>query len=155
MWSRNLLGWLLLLPSAVLLLGLLAYPLGLGVWLGFTDAKIGSAGEWVGFENFSYLITDEVVQLALFNTLFYTTVASALKFGSSPSFMNWSVSFGSWPSSPTTINRLIEALGFFGSMISRHSARNGQARTVAKTASTVVTSTNAEDMSAKPAPGPM
>ncbi|HEU4582309.1 MAG TPA: sugar ABC transporter permease [Polyangiaceae bacterium] len=81
MWSRNLLGWLLLLPSAVLLLGLLAYPLGLGVWLGFTDAKIGSAGEWVGFENFSYLITDEVVQLALFNTLFYTTVASALKFG--------------------------------------------------------------------------
>src|SRR5215471_17010947 len=81
MWSRNLLGWLLLLPSAVLLLGLLAYPLGLGVWLGFTDAKIGNPGEWVGFENFSYLISDEVVRLALFNTLFYTIVASALKFG--------------------------------------------------------------------------
>ena len=78
---RHTLGWLLLLPSAVLLLGLLAYPLGLGVWLGFTDAKIGSPGEWVGFENFSYLITDEVVQLALFNTLFYTIVASAAKFG--------------------------------------------------------------------------
>lgn len=78
---RHTLGWLLLLPSAVLLLGLLAYPLGLGVWLGFTDAKIGNPGEWVGFENFSYLITDEVVQLALFNTLFYTIVASALKFG--------------------------------------------------------------------------
>jgi multiple sugar transport system permease protein len=79
--SRHTLGWLLLLPSGVLLLGLLAYPLGLGVWLGFTDAKIGNPGEWVGFENFSYLITDEVVQLALFNTLFYTIVASALKFG--------------------------------------------------------------------------
>jgi len=81
MLSRHTLGWLLLLPSAVLLLGLLAYPLGLGVWLGFTDAKIGNPGEWVGFENFAYLVTDEVVQLALFNTLFYTIVASALKFG--------------------------------------------------------------------------
>jgi len=79
--SRQALGWVLLLPSAILLLGLLAYPLGLGVWLGFTDAKIGTAGEWVGLENFAYLLTDEVVQLAVFNTLFYTLLASALKFG--------------------------------------------------------------------------
>jgi len=78
---RQALGWVLLLPSAILLLGLLAYPLGLGVWLGFTDAKIGSAGEWVGLENFAYLLTDDVVQLAVFNTLFYTLLASALKFG--------------------------------------------------------------------------
>jgi multiple sugar transport system permease protein len=81
MWSRHALGWLLLLPAATLLIGLLAYPLGLGVWLGFTDAKIGSSGEWIGLENFSYLISDSVVLLALFNTLFYTLVASALKFG--------------------------------------------------------------------------
>jgi len=79
--SRQAFGWVLLIPSALLLLGLLAYPLGLGVWLGFTDAKIGSAGEWVGLENFAYLLTDDVVQLAVFNTLFYTLLASALKFG--------------------------------------------------------------------------
>ena len=35
--------------------------------------KIGNPGEWVGFENFAYLVTDEVVQLALFNTLFVGT----------------------------------------------------------------------------------
>jgi multiple sugar transport system permease protein len=81
MLSRNVLGWLMLLPSALLLLGLLAYPLALGVWLGFTDAKIGRPGEWVGLENFEYLITDSVVLLALFNTLFYTLLASTLKFG--------------------------------------------------------------------------
>lgn len=81
MWNRHALGWLLLLPSATLLLGLLAYPLGLGIWLGFTDAKIGSPGQWVGLENFEYLVTDSVVLLALFNTLFYTFVASTLKFG--------------------------------------------------------------------------
>ena len=64
MWSRHTLGWVLLLPSATLLLGLLAYPLGLGVWLGFTDAKIGRPGEWIGLENFEYLITDEAPPLS-------------------------------------------------------------------------------------------
>ena len=79
--SRNALGWAFMLPAAVLLLLFLTYPLGLGTWLGFTDAKIGRAGEWIGLENFSFLITDSVTQLALFNTLFYTIVASILKFG--------------------------------------------------------------------------
>ena len=79
--SRNALGWAFMLPAAVLLLLFLTYPLGLGTWLGFTDAKIGRPGEWIGLENFSFLITDSVTQLALFNTLFYTIVASILKFG--------------------------------------------------------------------------
>ncbi len=78
--SRNALGWAFMLPAAVLLLLFLTYPLGLGTWLGFTDAKVGRAGEWVGLENFSYLVTDSVAQLALFNTLFYTVVASVFKF---------------------------------------------------------------------------
>ena len=78
--SRNAMGWAFMLPAAVLLLLFLTYPLGLGTWLGFTDAKIGRAGEWVGLENFSFLVTDSVTQLALFNTLFYTVVASILKF---------------------------------------------------------------------------
>ncbi|MDP1899912.1 MAG: sugar ABC transporter permease [Rubrivivax sp.] len=78
--SRNALGYVFMLPAAVLLIGLLAYPLGLGTWLGFTDAKIGRPGQWVGLENFAYLVTDSVTQLALFNTLFYTVVASTLKF---------------------------------------------------------------------------
>ena len=79
--NRNALGWAFMLPATVLLLLFLTYPLGLGTWLGFTDAKIGRAGEWIALENFSFLITDSVTQLALFNTLFYTTVASVLKFG--------------------------------------------------------------------------
>ena len=78
--SRNALGWAFMLPAAVLLLLFLTYPLGLGTWLGFTDAKVGRDGVWIGFENFAYLITDSVAQLALFNTLFYTVVASIFKF---------------------------------------------------------------------------
>jgi multiple sugar transport system permease protein len=79
--SRNALGLLFLLPAAVLLLLFLTYPLGLGVWLGFTDTKIGRGGEWVGWSNYVYLWGDSVTRLALFNTLFYTVVASVIKFG--------------------------------------------------------------------------
>ena len=78
--NRNALGWAFMLPATVLLVLFLTYPLGLGTWLGFTDAKIGRAGEFIGFENFQFLVGDEVTRLALFNTLFYTIVASILKF---------------------------------------------------------------------------
>ncbi len=78
--NRNVLGLLFMLPAATLLLLFLTYPLGLGTWLGFTDTKIGRAGEWVGLENYQFLWGDSVTRLALFNTLFYTVVASILKF---------------------------------------------------------------------------
>jgi multiple sugar transport system permease protein len=78
--SRNGLGFVFMLPAAVLLLLFLTYPLGLGVWLGFTDTKIGRAGVWVGLENYIYLWGDAVTRLALFNTLFYTFIASVAKF---------------------------------------------------------------------------
>ena len=78
--SRNALGALFMLPAALLLLIFLTYPLGLGVWLGFTDAKIGRAGTFVGLENYVFLWGDDVTRLALFNTLFYTIVASVFKF---------------------------------------------------------------------------
>jgi ABC-type sugar transport systems, permease components len=78
--SRNLLGLAFMLPAAVLLLLFLTYPLGLGVWLGFTDTKIGRAGEWIGLGNYVYLWGDSVTRLVLFNTIFYTAVASVIKF---------------------------------------------------------------------------
>src|SRR5215471_9493793 len=79
--SRNALGLVLLAPAAALLLIFLTYPLGLGTYLGFTDTKIGRPGAWVGLENFEFLWGDEVTRLALFNTIFYTAVASVIKFG--------------------------------------------------------------------------
>src|SRR5881392_2488080 len=79
--SRNFLGLAFLMPAAVLLLLFLTYPLGLGVWLGFTDTKIGRGGQWIGLENYQFLWGDSVTRLALFNTLFYTVVASVIKFG--------------------------------------------------------------------------
>ena len=78
--SRNGLGLLFMLPATLLLVVFLTYPLGLGIWLGFTDTKIGREGMFVGLENYEFLWDDAVTRLALFNTLFYTFVASVLKF---------------------------------------------------------------------------
>jgi len=78
--NRNVLGLLFMLPAAALLIVFLTYPLGLGTWLGFTDAKIGRPGQWIGIENFEFLAGDSVARLSLFNTFFYTVVASVAKF---------------------------------------------------------------------------
>jgi len=78
--SRNGLGLVFMAPATILLVLFLTYPLGLGVWLGFTDTKIGRGGEFIGLENYEFLWEDSVTRLALFNTLFYTFIASVLKF---------------------------------------------------------------------------
>ncbi len=79
--NRTTLGLIFMVPAALLLVVFLTYPLGLGTWLGFTDAKIGRPGIWIGAENFVYLWGDAVMRLAVFNTIFYTVVASVIKFG--------------------------------------------------------------------------
>ena len=74
------LGILFMLPAAVILLLFLTYPLGLGVWLGLTDTKIGRGGEFIGLENYRSLFNDSVFWLSVRTTIFYTAVASFFKF---------------------------------------------------------------------------
>ncbi len=78
--SRNVLGVAFLVPAAALLLTLLTYPLGLGAWLGLTDATIGRPGRFVGLANYASLVRDRVFWLAVWNTFLYTVAASAAKF---------------------------------------------------------------------------
>ncbi|HLW93634.1 MAG TPA: sugar ABC transporter permease [Roseiarcus sp.] len=80
MENRNVLGLLFMAPAATILLVFLAYPLGLGFWLGLTDTLIGQPGRFVGLANFISLAHDRVFQLVIFNTTLYTVVASAFKF---------------------------------------------------------------------------
>jgi multiple sugar transport system permease protein len=79
--GRELLGVSFMLPAAVILLVFLAYPLGLGFWLGVTDTKIGESGRFIGLGNFRSLLHDPVFWLSVFNTTLYTVVASVAKFG--------------------------------------------------------------------------
>ena len=78
--NKNFLAFWFMLPAMAFLIFFLAYPLGLGIWLSFTDTKIGQVGEFVGTENYEWLWGDDVFWLSVFNTLLYTTIASAIKF---------------------------------------------------------------------------
>ena len=78
--NRQFLSLLFMLPAATILLMFLAYPLGLGVWLGMTDTTIGRRGVYIGFENYRWLFDDPVFWLSVYNTFVYTVVASIFKF---------------------------------------------------------------------------
>ena len=78
---KPFLAALCLFPALALLIVFLTYPLGLGIWLAFTDTRIGRAGVWVGLENFESLWNDRIFWLSVTNTLFYTGAATVGKFG--------------------------------------------------------------------------
>ena len=77
---RDWLGFWYMLPAMAFLVLFLAWPLGLGIWLSLTDAKVGRAGEFIGLENFEWIAGDDVFWMSIFNTLLYTGVASVFKF---------------------------------------------------------------------------
>ena len=69
-----------LIPALGLLIVFMAYPLGLGIWLAFTDTQIGGEGEFVGLDNFVSLAHDQIFWRTVFQTIFFTFVATAGKF---------------------------------------------------------------------------
>jgi multiple sugar transport system permease protein len=78
--NRRVLVFLFMLPAAGLLLVFLSYPLGLGVWLAFTDTTIGRDGVFIGLWNYESLFADRVFWLSVTNTILYTVVATIGKF---------------------------------------------------------------------------
>ncbi|MGF1650914.1 MAG: carbohydrate ABC transporter permease [Hyphomicrobiaceae bacterium] len=78
--NRNWLGFWFMLPAMAFLLLFLAYPLVLGIWLSFTDTRIGRPGQFVGLENYEWMFEDRVFWGSVFFTIFYTLIASIAKF---------------------------------------------------------------------------
>jgi len=78
--NKTFLVCVCLFPALSLLLVFLTYPLGLGIYLGFTDTQIGRAGVWVGLENFESLFHDRIFINAVWWTVVYTFFATILKF---------------------------------------------------------------------------
>jgi len=69
-----------LFPAVGLLMAFLTYPLGLGVYLAFTDTQIGGNGKWVGLENFIDLVEDPIFLQSVWWTFVYTAIATVGKF---------------------------------------------------------------------------
>jgi multiple sugar transport system permease protein len=77
--SEGKLAFLLLLPTLVLLGLFIAYPFLKGILLAVTNAKVGVPGKWIGFENFSRLLTDPIFHAVVYNTFLYTAVTTVFK----------------------------------------------------------------------------
>ncbi|MGB3329393.1 MAG: sugar ABC transporter permease, partial [Thermomicrobiales bacterium] len=79
--QQERLGWLLVIPSLVVVLAVAIYPLLETFRLSFTNARLASARtvRWVGFENYQRLLQDDQWWTAMKNTLIFTISSVALE----------------------------------------------------------------------------
>lgn len=84
-WSRLLndqrvLAYVFLLPTLLVLAGVVVYPFSSAVWISFQDKYVGSTGTFAGLKNYRALVADPVFLRVVWNTFVYTAVAVAIKF---------------------------------------------------------------------------
>jgi len=74
-----LVGYVFVLPLCVLVLGLVAYPLGNAVWISLTDKYVGYAPRFVGFANYTALAGDPIFHKVVRNSAVFTLASVAVK----------------------------------------------------------------------------
>lgn len=62
-----------------MVLGVIAYPLGLAVWYSLTDAYVGEPGNFVGLQQYGFLLRDPVYRSAVLHTVEYDGLSIAIK----------------------------------------------------------------------------
>jgi multiple sugar transport system permease protein len=77
--QQQLFAYCLVLPVALLLVGLVGYPLFYAIYVSFTNLVVGGAGDWVGLANFRYLAGSPVFSSAVWNTIVLVLVSDGLK----------------------------------------------------------------------------
>ncbi len=76
---QAMIGYLLVIPALFLLLGLVAYPFFFAISISFTDRLVGQPGQWVGLENFRYLMNNPSFLKTIQNTIIMVVVSDILK----------------------------------------------------------------------------
>lgn len=74
-------AWTFLTPMLVVLALVAAWPLGRTIWFAFTDANLAdlAAAQFVGIDNFTYLLTDPGWWQSVQNTLFFALVSVSIE----------------------------------------------------------------------------
>src|SRR5262245_45740260 len=73
------LGYVLVAPVIIILLGLVAYPLAYALQLSLMDKTIGADGKFVGLQTIIGLWDSSLYRQTLRNTLIFTTGATVMK----------------------------------------------------------------------------
>jgi multiple sugar transport system permease protein len=76
---RRLAGYLLVLPAGIYVLGLVGFPLALGLWYSLTNTTVSSTGAFVGLQNFADVTRDVTFRLAVRNTVVIAVISTAAK----------------------------------------------------------------------------
>ncbi|MFC7130671.1 carbohydrate ABC transporter permease [Haloferax chudinovii] len=66
---ENWIGYLFIVPTFVMFTILFYYPIVRGIFLTFTNTRLGEAGSFVGLENYSWLLTNDLFHFAFGWTL--------------------------------------------------------------------------------------
>jgi multiple sugar transport system permease protein len=75
-------GYLLLVPTLVMLGVFLAWPFLFGIWLSLTNAELQNPGHFIGLANFRFeFVVDKPFVQAFTNTFLYTGVTTVFKLG--------------------------------------------------------------------------
>lgn len=77
--NQRVLATALLAPGVLILAVFIAYPFVMAIWFALTDISVGTAGKFVGIENFKKAWLDSIFQTAFWNTCFYTFWATVFK----------------------------------------------------------------------------
>jgi multiple sugar transport system permease protein len=74
------LGYLLLFPALLVILGLVAYPFGSAIVMTFQAKTAGAPGRFIGLGNYRELLASEQFLRTVINTVVYTAVGVGIKF---------------------------------------------------------------------------
>ena len=77
--NQRVLAVALLAPGVIILTVFIAYPFVMAIWFALTDISVGTAGKFVGPDNFKKAWEDTIFQTAFWNTCFYTFWATVFK----------------------------------------------------------------------------
>jgi len=76
---QSVFSWLMMAPPLLFLAALVGYPLCYGILLSLQDRPVAHPRTFVGLKNFATNANDPIFWRVVFNTFFYTAVATLLK----------------------------------------------------------------------------
>lgn len=78
---ENWAGYLFVLPTFIAFTALFYYPIARGVTLSFTNTQLGGSGEFVGLDNFVWLLTNDLFVYAFGWTIVFVAGTTFLQLG--------------------------------------------------------------------------
>jgi multiple sugar transport system permease protein len=73
-------GYGFLLPAVIITVSLIVYPFCLAIWFSLSDAFVGDPAEYIGLDNFVYILTeDDIFIQTIWNTILFATISVFFK----------------------------------------------------------------------------